>query len=88
MEQLPVIEKPSKDVFFDNTASLACAIKQIHIKNYQGIIDTHITAIPIDSQWLFLTGENSFGKTSVLQAIAIGLLGKQDKNRILTEEDI
>jgi len=49
---------PTQDVFFDNTASLPCAIKQIHIENYQGIIKTHITAIPIDTQWLFLTGEN------------------------------
>jgi len=82
-----MIEKPSKDVFFDNTTSLPSAIKQIHIENYQGIIKTDITSIPIDTQWLFLTGENSFGKTAVLQAIAIGLFGKQDKNRILTEEN-
>jgi len=78
----------SKEVFFDDTyqTSLPCAIKQIHIENYQGIIKTRLTAIPVDAQWIFLTGENSFGKTSVLQAIAIGLFGKQDKKRILTEE--
>lgn len=78
----------SKDVFFDDShqASLPCAIKQIYIENYQGIIKTGITAIPVDAQWIFLTGENNFGKTSVLQAIAIGLFGKQDKKRILTEE--
>jgi DNA repair ATPase RecN len=34
-----------------------------------------------------LTGENGFGKTSVLQAIAIGLFGNQDNKRILTEND-
>ncbi len=85
----PLINAPSEDVFFDEThpQSLRCAIKQIAIENYQGIIKTNLTAIPVDSQWLFLTGENGFGKTAILQAIAIGLLGKQDKNRILTDED-
>jgi AAA15 family ATPase/GTPase len=85
----PLINALSEDVFFDEThpQSLRCAIKQIAIENYQGIIKTNMTAIPVDSQWLFLTGENGFGKTAILQAIAIGLLGKQDKNRILTAED-
>ncbi|RKZ74838.1 MAG: hypothetical protein DRR16_31820, partial [Candidatus Parabeggiatoa sp. nov. 3] len=84
-----LINAPSEDMFFDQTLqqSLPCAIKQISIENYQGIIKTSLTGIPVDSQWLFLTGENSFGKTGVLQAIAIGLLGKQDKNKILTDED-
>jgi len=79
----------SEDVFFDGTdqISLPSAIKQIHIENYQGIIKTNIAAIPVDTQWLFLTGENAFGKTTVLQAIAIGLFGKQDQNRILTQEN-
>lgn len=66
---------------------MPCAIKQIHIENYQGIIKTNISAIPVDTQWLFLTGENAFGKTTILQAIAIGLFGKQDQNRILTQEN-
>ena len=84
-----MIGKPSKDVFFYDAyqVSLPCAIKQIHIENFQSIIKTNIAAIPVDTQWLFLTGENAFGKTSVLQAIVIGLFGKQDKNRILTEEN-
>jgi len=84
-----LINAPSPEVFFDEThqQSLLCAIKQISIENYQSIIKTSLTAIPVDSQWLFLTGENSFGKTAILQAIAIGLLGKQDQNKILTAED-
>jgi len=79
----------SEDVFFDSThqTTLPCAIKQIDIANYQGIIKTRISSIPVDTQWIFLTGENSFGKTSILQAIVIGLFGKQDQKRILTEEN-
>ncbi len=77
------------DIFFSKAQKqpLPCAIKQLHIENYQGIIKTCLSAIPLDSQWLFLTGENSFGKTTVLQAIAIGLFGKFDDNKILTKED-
>ncbi|MEN8218932.1 MAG: AAA family ATPase [Pseudomonadota bacterium] len=66
---------------------LPCAIKGFKIENYQGIIKTNIADLPGETQWIFLTGENGFGKTSVLQAIAIGLFGNQDNKRILTEND-
>ncbi|MCK5666317.1 MAG: hypothetical protein KAI17_22660, partial [Thiotrichaceae bacterium] len=82
-----LISQYSKDICFDNMPQLPCAIKQIYIENYQGIINTHVSNIPVNSQWIFLTGENSFGITSVLQAIAIGLFGKHDKKRILTEDE-
>jgi predicted ATP-binding protein involved in virulence len=49
---------------------LPIALKSFHIKNYRGIIDTQIDNIPPDTQWIFLTGENGFGKTSILQGIA------------------
>jgi AAA15 family ATPase/GTPase len=52
---------------------LPIALKSFHIKNYRGIIDTQIDNIPPDTQWIFLTGENGFGKTSVLQGLANGL---------------
>jgi ABC-type molybdenum transport system ATPase subunit/photorepair protein PhrA len=45
-------------------------LKSFHIKNYKGIIDTKVENIPSGTQWIFLTGENGFGKTSVLQALA------------------
>jgi predicted ATP-binding protein involved in virulence len=48
---------------------LPIALKSFHIKNYRGIIDTQIDNIPPDTQWIFLTGENGFGKTSVLQGL-------------------
>jgi predicted ATP-dependent endonuclease of OLD family len=38
---------------------LPCAIKQLYLENYQGIIKTSLSEIPLDSQWLFLTGENN-----------------------------
>lgn len=51
------------------------AIKQIAIKEFHCIKNIHIEAIPIDTQWIFITGLNGTGKTSFLQAIAAGLLG-------------
>jgi predicted ATP-binding protein involved in virulence len=62
---------------------LPIALKSFHIKNYRGIIDTQIDNIPPDTQWIFLTGENGFGKTSVLQGIAMGLLGKEQEGATL-----
>jgi predicted ATP-binding protein involved in virulence len=78
----------SKDIFFDEVQKtpLPCALKQLQIENYQGIIKTGISDIPVDSQWIFLTGKNSFGKTTILQAIAIGLFGKFDDHKILTKD--
>jgi len=73
--------------FLNRSPPLPGAIKQLHIENYQSIIKTGLSAIPLDSQWLFSTGENSFGKTTVLQAIVIGLFGKFDDHKILTKED-
>jgi DNA repair exonuclease SbcCD ATPase subunit len=48
-----------------------------------GIVETGISGIPLDSQWIFLTGENGFGKTSILQALTIGLFGDRDVNCLL-----
>jgi predicted ATP-binding protein involved in virulence len=56
-------------------AMLPIALKSFHIKNYRGIIDTKVDDIPPDTQWIFLTGENGFGKTSVLQGIVKNLSG-------------
>jgi len=79
----------SEDLFFneDRKESLPRAIKQIQIENYHSIVKTGIKDIPSDTQWIFLTGENGFGKTCVLQAMVIGLFGKRDGNDILTDDD-
>jgi len=49
-------------------------VSQIDIQNYFQIKSAKIE-IPEEAQWLFLTGNNSFGKTTLLQAIATGLSG-------------
>jgi len=63
------------------------ALKQIKINNFQGIKNIHLENIPINTQWIFLTGENGFGKTSVLQAIVIGLFGNKDGDKLLDKTE-
>jgi ABC-type cobalamin/Fe3+-siderophores transport system ATPase subunit len=51
-------------------------IEQVRIRNFKGITDLTIDLKPDAPQqrsWLFLLGENGAGKSSVLQAIALGL---------------
>lgn len=59
-------------------ANLPIALKAFHIQNFRGIKDTKIEDLPLDAHWIFLTGENGFGKTSVLQGIAVGLTLEDD----------
>ncbi len=59
---------------------LPIALKSFHIIKYRGIEDTKVDNIPPDTQWIFLTGENGFGKTSVLQGIAQQLFRDGRKN--------
>ncbi len=68
--------KFSKNIFIDKQKTYA--IKQFKINNFKGIKNIHIQNIPTDTQWIFLTGENGYGKTSVLQALTIGLCGNED----------
>lgn len=43
------------------------------IKSYNDIREIEVSSIPINTAWIFLIGENSFGKTSILQGITNGL---------------
>lgn len=84
-----LIEKISKDEeYIDDKIKnpMPCALKQIQVRNYYGIIKTGVQ-LPCDARWIFLTGENAFGKTAALRALAIGLLGPRDKETILLDPD-
>ncbi len=60
-------------------------ISSIQISGYQGIQSTAIRNLPFDTQWIFLTGENGSGKTSILKAFAT-VLGYRLLDRKETEE--
>ena len=49
---------------------LPYSLNSLKVQNFQGIIDLEVSDLPCDAQWIFLVGENGFGKTSVLRAIA------------------
>jgi predicted ATP-binding protein involved in virulence len=53
--------------------NLPYALKRIVISNFQGIRNLDLLDLPPFAQWIFITGENGFGKTSFLKAIATGL---------------
>ncbi|MFZ1751061.1 MAG: AAA family ATPase, partial [Saprospiraceae bacterium] len=69
-----------------NNFILPIAIKQVKIIKYQGINNLSLAEINVDSQWVFVTGENGFGKTTFLQALTIGLFGTKDQNKDLLYE--
>jgi energy-coupling factor transporter ATP-binding protein EcfA2 len=52
---------------------LPLSIHSITIQNYQDIRNVTISDLPEKAHWIFLTGENGYGKTSLLQALALGI---------------
>lgn len=59
-------------------------IKSFEIENYGPIKSLKLDNIPINSQWIFLTGENGVGKSSVLKALArtIGVSKVSEKESV------
>lgn len=73
-------DKKLKTVFLSNIKpNFPNFIVDFHIKNYQCIYNLRINSLPSDAQFIVFTGENGYGKTSILQAIAIGLCGNIDE---------
>ena len=76
------------------TTKIPYSINSISIENFRAISslsfgqdenDGEDTRIPIDTQWIFLTGENGFGKTLILQAISSALTGGENSPNNIPE---
>jgi len=72
----------------NETIKIPFGITDFKIQKFQGIKELSINNIPINTQWIFLTGENGFGKTSVLRALLLGLIGRREFSDIDFEKEI
>lgn len=73
-----LIKKTSIDVYQNARDILPYSLKTLKVRSYEGVKSTSFEGLPIDSKWLFLIGENGYGKTTLLKSIAIGFVGSVD----------
>lgn len=66
-------------VISPNNSILNYCIKYIKISKFQCIKEIE-EVFPVDAQFIVFTGDNGDGKTSILQAIAIGIYGNIDQS--------
>lgn len=75
-----LIKDASDNFYLSKTKhSLSCAIKNIYIENFQGVKRLQIGKLEVDANMIFLTGNNGFGKSSILKALAIGFKMGEEK---------
>ncbi|MBL7867320.1 MAG: AAA family ATPase [Flavobacterium lindanitolerans] len=73
------IDKYRENILIENSIEIPKPIKisEIDIFNYGPIKSIQIDNIPFSSQWIFFTGENGTGKTSILRAIATAICNQK-----------
>ncbi|MDX2281932.1 MAG: AAA family ATPase [Saprospiraceae bacterium] len=72
--------------FYSPNPTLPQSLDSLEIWNYKGVKHTSIQNLPANAQWIFLTGLNGFGKTSILQSIALALFGSNEGNHNLIDD--
>lgn len=76
-----LIKTVTKDVFNNVQNILPYGLKRLVVKDYEGIYNIEFKdSLPIDTSWIFLIGENGYGKTTILRSIAIGFIGESDED--------
>lgn len=70
----------------DNQPKSKYSLKSINIHNFKGIKNASLEDIPSEIPWIFLTGQNGYGKTCLLQAIFIGLFGNREGKKLLEDK--
>jgi predicted ATP-binding protein involved in virulence len=61
---------PLRESSLARSTSEEIGLLAFSINNYRGIRQADVTDLNPTSRWIFLTGENGYGKTSVLRALA------------------
>lgn len=64
------------------------SIQNIQIKKYKELENITIEKIPKNKQWIFITGENGNGKSSLLEALVLGMNGRKDENLNLFDDEL
>lgn len=72
---------------FDLLSELPYCLNTIRVENFRGIQKIELLNIPNNAQWFFLTGENSYGKTTLLKTIAIRFQQFFDKENLLVSPE-
>jgi len=60
-----------------NSGNSSVGLASLGIQNTEGIRNLSITNLNTAAKWIFLTGENGYGKSTILKAIAAGLIGEK-----------
>jgi predicted ATPase len=60
-------------------------LRSFRIRKFGKIENLTIKDIPQDCRWIFLTGENGSGKTSILRALAVAILNNNDHGNPVAE---
>jgi energy-coupling factor transporter ATP-binding protein EcfA2 len=75
-----LIKTITLDTFKNAQNILPYGLKRLVVKDYEGIYNIEFKdSLPIDTKWIFLIGENGYGKTTILRSIAIGFIGESDE---------
>ncbi|MFK7904040.1 MAG: AAA family ATPase, partial [Chitinophagales bacterium] len=67
--------------------SIPIGITGLTIQKFHSIKKVDIEEVPIDTKWIFFTGENGFGKTLLLQSLYMACVGKKDGSMLLADEN-
>jgi hypothetical protein len=72
----------------NNKPSIPYALKSLIVRYFRGIKDIRVEGLNRETNWVFLTGRNGYGKTCLLQALFLGLWGKLDAEGVLLAKEV
>ncbi|PDT19432.1 hypothetical protein CO674_33050 [Rhizobium hidalgonense] len=82
--------RPARDTERQSSRPPAAWIERVHFESFKGLNDITLKSIPARSDakgvpCLMLLGENAVGKSSILQGIALALIGPSEAKRLKVE---
>lgn len=78
LEQDELFLQNEPNTFSKEDQILTYCLKSLSVVDFQGVRHAKIENLPVDTNWVLLVGENGFGKSTILQAIMLGLHGSKD----------